>query len=258
MQSEPASLSPANDAAHDASADAIRARTQGSLAIARMSEGRLMEPRQRAARGLIVGGAEDRDHADTFRELRTRLLAHAGPRNFVTLVVPVSPGCGASFVARNLATAFTFDEAKTALLIDGHLREPRQDQVFGFHGESGVGLIDYLENPDVGIARIIHPTGVPRLRLIPAGRPREASGEYLSSFRMRALVDTLLNRYPDRYLFIDGPPITRGPDARILSELADYVLVVAGYGRDTAPTIRRAASVFDPKKFAGVVFNELP
>jgi hypothetical protein len=84
------------------------------------------------------------------------------------------------------------------------------------------------------------------------------STEYFGSARMRALVDVLLKRYPDRYLFLDGPPIRSGPDARILSGLADYVIAVAGYGRDTPAGIRKAVSVFDPKKFAGVVFNELP
>jgi Mrp family chromosome partitioning ATPase len=45
------------------------------------------------------------------------------------------------------------------------------------------------------------------------------------------------------------------PDARILSELADLVVLVAGYGRDTASEISKASAFFAPDKFAGVVFN---
>ena len=36
----------------------------------------------------------------------------------------------------------------------------------------------------------------------------------------------------------------------------DVVVLVAGYGRDTPAAIAQAAANFDPKKFAGVVFNE--
>ncbi|HET7844376.1 MAG TPA: polysaccharide biosynthesis protein [Xanthomonadales bacterium] len=237
--------------------EALRARTRAGQSIARMAEPRTLAPVELDAMRVVRGDRDDRLHADAFREIRTRLLAHAGNRNFVTLVAPVSTGCGASFVSRNLATAFTFDEAKTALLVDCNLRHPEQQQSLGVDAPHG-GLIDFLENPDIGLAAVIRPTGIPRLRLVPAGTPREMSSEYFSSSRMRALIDVLVRRYPDRYLFLDGPPIRSGPDARILSALADYVIVVAGYGRDTAASVRKAVSVFDPKKFAGVVFNELP
>jgi Mrp family chromosome partitioning ATPase len=75
---------------------------------------------------------------------------------------------------------------------------------------------------------------------------------------MRAVVDSLRCRYLDRYLFLDGPAIKGSPDARILSDLADFVVVVAGYGRDTPTTISQAVSNFDANKLAGVVFNHAP
>ncbi len=105
---------------------------------------------------------------------------------------------------------------------------------------------------------IIRHTGIPRLRLITAGKSRETGGEYFSSFRMRATLDSLRCRYTDRYLLLDGPAVKGSPDARILSDLADFVVLVAGYGRDTPAAIAQAASIFDPSRFAGVVFNELP
>ena len=75
---------------------------------------------------------------------------------------------------------------------------------------------------------------------------------------MRTAIDSLRSRYQDRYLFLDGPAIKGSPDARILSDLVDYVVVVAGYGRDTAATINQAVANFDPGKFAGVAFNHAP
>ncbi len=80
-----------------------------------------------------------------FREIRTRLLALGGATNFVTMVVPVSHRSGGSFVARNLAAAFAFDETKTSLLIDCNLRYPSQHTALGVKPTEG-GLIDTIWN----------------------------------------------------------------------------------------------------------------
>ncbi|HWU76426.1 MAG TPA: polysaccharide biosynthesis protein [Rhodanobacter sp.] len=225
--------------------------------IARMSESGSLAVRQLEDRRLIHREDSVRAQSDAFREIRTRLLWLGGERNFVTLVVPVSPHSGGSFVARNLAAAFAFDESKTSLLVDCNLRYPAQHKALGIDPANG-GLIDYLEHPSIGIHSALYSTGIPRMRLIPAGKLRENSGEYFSSFRMRAVVDSLRSRYPDRYVFLDGPAIKNSPDARILSDLADFVVVVAGYGRDTSAAISQAAAIFEGDKLAGVVFNHAP
>lgn len=233
-------------------------RPSTSHSIARMNEERgALAPLQLEQRRMIHREESVRRQSDAFRGIRTRLLSLAEHQNFVTLVVSVSPRSGGSFVARNLAAAFAFDESKTSLLIDCNLRYPNQHKALGVEPESG-GLIDFLEHPTIGIEPILYHTGIPRLRLIPAGKARENSSEYFSSFRMRTVVDSLRCRYADRYLFLDGPSIKGSPDARILSDLADFVVVVAGYGRDTPAAINQAVANFEPDKLAGVVFNQAP
>ena len=221
--------------------------------ISRMAEERSLSPAQLRERAIIHRTDVARPEVDAFRELRTRLLAISSD-NFISLVVPVSAGCGGSFVARNLAAALAFDDARSALLVDCDLRYPSQQSAMRI--EAGRGLIDYLECPDDDIATVLYETGVPRLRLLRAGRPRETGAEYFSSFRMRLLLDSLRSRYVDRYIVLDGPPVKGAPDARILADLADVVVLVAGYGRDTPAAVAAAAASFDPAKFAGVVFNQ--
>ena len=208
-------------------------------------------------RRVIHRNDSSRKQADAFRELRTGLLALGGSHNFVTLVAPVSPGCGGSFVARNLAAAFAFDDSKSALLVDCDALHPAQQATLRVDAVHG-GLIDYLEERQPELARIIYPTGVPRLGLIPSGSQREITGEAFSSLRMRALVDSLRSRYPDRYLILDSPSALGSPDARILSELADMVVLVAGYGKVTPEQVDKAAASFAADKLAGVVFNQIP
>ena len=59
-------------------------------------------------------------------------------------------------------------------------------------------------------------------------------------------------------MVLDAPAIGTSPDARILSELADTAVVVAGYGVDTVSSIKEAVAVLEPGRLAGVVFNGVP
>jgi len=237
-------LSPLRAVQHEGGAHPITART-GTTALT---------PLQLEERNTIYRSDQQRLEVDAFRELRTQLLA-ATKENFITLVVPVSLGSGGSFVARNLAAAMAFDETKNAVLVDCDVRHPSQDRSMRIQA-AGSGLIDYLEQREADTGNLLYDTGVARLRLLPTGTSRETGAEHFSSSRMRLLLDTLRASDPNTYLFLDGPPVRGAPDARILADLADVVVLVAGYGRDTPAAIAEAAANFDKSKFAGVVFNE--
>jgi Mrp family chromosome partitioning ATPase len=257
MNSLPPDTDPAPQGGPLASTADLAQRTSASRSIARIVEPRTLPARALEDRRIIHQDGSGRAQADAFREIRTRLLSLGGVTNFVTLVAAVSHGSGGSFVARNLAAAFAFDEAKTALLLDCDVRHPTQHVALGVDAANG-GMIDYLEHPSLGVEKILYHTGIPRLRLMPVGRQREMSAEYFSSFRMRAVLDSLRSRYSDRYLFLDGPAVNHSPDSRILSDLVDFVVLVVGYGRDTPQAITKAIANFDPAKLAGVVFNHAP
>lgn len=223
-------------------------------AIAPHSAGTALTPSQLEDRNTIYRSDQERREVDAFRELRTQLLAQA-QGNFITLVVPVSRGSGGSFVARNLAAAMAFDESKHVVLVDCDTRYPSQHRQMRL-ATSGSGLIDYLEMREDEADNLLHDTGIARLHLVPTGTVRETGAEHFSSGRMRLLLDTLRTRDPVSHVFLDGPPVRGAPDARILADLADVVVLVAGYGRDTPAAIAEAAANFDKQKFAGVVFNE--
>ncbi|TDK28499.1 polysaccharide biosynthesis protein [Luteimonas aestuarii] len=224
--------------------------------IVRASDPQALTTRALEERRLIHRHDSARVQADAFRDLRTRLLALGGDTNFVTLVAPVVPGCGASFVARNLAAAFAFDETKLATLVDCDALRPAQQTALGVDADTG-GLMDYLDGSVDDLAHAQYRTGLPRLYLVPSGGTREITGESFSSLRMRTLVDSLRSSHANRYVVLDGPPVLKSPDARILSDLADLVVLVAGYGKVTTDQIEKAAANFEPDKLAGVVFNDI-
>jgi protein-tyrosine kinase len=220
------------------------------------NEVRMLAPVDLEQRGFIRVQQGEDPAVQVIRQLRTRIIQQSHGQNAVTLVTSVSRGCGASFIARNLAAAFAFDVGKTALLMDCDLAKPSVHELL--RDAAVPGLTDYLENPSLDIKDIIRPLGIARYRVMTAGKRSEAAEELFSSVKMKQLIDTVRERYRERFIVIDGPPMTKMADIRILSELADFVLVVAGYGRSTNAQIANCLSVIGDKKLLGLVFNEEP
>jgi protein-tyrosine kinase len=220
------------------------------------NEVRMLAPSDLEQRGIIRAQHGEDPAVQVFRELRTKIIQQSQGQNAVILVTSVTRGCGGSFVSRNLAAAFAFDIAKTALLIDCHLANPSVHELL--RNASVSGLADYLENPALDIEKIIQPLGIARYRLITAGKRHEAPEELLTSAKLKQLMDAVRRRYLERFVILDGPPMSKIADIRILSELADYVLIVARYGKSTNAQIANGASAVGDKKLLGIIFNEEP
>jgi protein-tyrosine kinase len=235
----------------------LRNRLAGS--VAKMRQGPLTDATALIERRIIVPDPRAEGAADAFREIRTKILRKAHGRNCVIMVTSVAPRAGTSFVSVNLGVAFALDAAKTALLVECNLRNAATARVVPtLADEQLLGLTDYLEQPDMDISGVIHPTGIERLRVIPAGQIREIPAEYFMSHRMRSLVDDIRGRYPDRFVILDSPPMTQAADAQTLAEMADYVVLVVPYGQVTNAQIDACLKAIDPKKLIGIVFNNEP
>jgi len=209
-----------------------------------------------AQRGIIHPERVDDRTVQVFRELRTKIIQQSHGRNGVILITSINPGDGSSFIAQNLAAAFAFDAGKTALLVDCNIRNPSIAEQMA--DASAPGLTDYLFDPDLGVEQIIQPVGIARLRAIAAGGRRATGAEYFTSQKMRQLIESLRVRYKERFIVLDGPPMSDVANIRILSELCDYVMVVARHGRATVSQIENGLSVINDKKLLGVIFNDEP
>jgi capsular exopolysaccharide synthesis family protein len=221
-----------------------------------MNEVRMLAPADLENRGIIRPQRGEDPAVQVFRELRTKIIQHSQGKNAIVLVSSVTRDCGASFVSRNLAAAFAFDVGKTALLIDCNLADPSVHQLL--NNASIPGLADYLENPSLDVEKIIQPLGIARFRLVTAGTRHEAPEELLTSAKMKQLMDNVRRRYLERFVILDGPPMSKIADIRTLTELADYVLIVARYGRTTSAQLAASVNGVGEKKLLGVVFNEEP
>lgn len=226
--------------------------------IARMASGetRLLSPNDLSARGIIHKNIVGDASVQVFRELRTKILQHSKGHNAVILITGVRRGNGSSFVAQNLAASIAFDMVRTALVIDCNFKNPSLHNLIG--KPSPKGVLDFLENPNVDIAEIVHPVGIARYRVIPAGSRKVTEVEHFASVRMRQLMEALRRRYSERFIILDGPPMSEIADIRILSEFADYALVVARYGHATNSQIENCLNAIGSEKLLGIVFNDEP
>jgi capsular exopolysaccharide synthesis family protein len=232
-------------------------RRASASAIARMKESALRERDALERDAIIVPESGENATVQAFRELRTRILQHTQGRNGIILVTSVAGSGGSTFVATNLGVAFAFDVGRTALLVDCNLRSPRFQNLLQGGGD-GAGITDFLENPETELESIIYPVGIERLRVIPAGSKRDIPTEYFTSPRVRQLFEDIRDRYAERFVILDAPPMTESADTQILIELCDYVLVVVPYGRLTDVQIDNCIKSIDQKKLIGIVFNNEP
>lgn len=198
------------------------------------------------------------DTVRAFREIRTKIVQKSQDRNCVIMVTSVLGDGGSSFVALNIAAAFAFDSSKTALFIECNFKKPFLHNLFAARKGVFHGLTDYLEHTDMDVSEIIHPLGITRLRGIPSGGQRQVQAEYFTSLKMQRLLDSIRQRYRERYIILDAPPMTESADAQILADLCDYVLLVVPYGRATDSQIDACAKAIGEKKLLGVIFNNEP
>jgi Mrp family chromosome partitioning ATPase len=202
---------------------------------------------------LISGSMQNSKILNIFRELRTQLIKISQKKNFVCMVTSCSSKGGASYIAANLASVFALDKTKTSLLIDANLYAPSLEQLI--IGDASAGITDYLSDDSLNIKDIVYATGIPRLRVIPVGDHNEGAAEHFSSNKMLNFIEEVRTRYNDRYIFIDSPPVTESSEARILSEIADMVILVVPHGGGSYEQIEAAINIIGRDKLTGLVYN---
>lgn len=141
------------------------------------------------------------------------------PRWRRMLVVGWTQGCGATYVAVNLARVVARLGRRT-VLVDGNLRRPRLHAVYGVRNDEG--FVDSLLDSDP--AEITHAVEPPGLSLLGSGPRPPVAEELLAAARLGASLDRLDLEY-DRVV-IDGAPLHDGADSLLLAAHVDGVVVV--------------------------------
>jgi exopolysaccharide/PEP-CTERM locus tyrosine autokinase len=171
--------------------------------------------------------------AEEYRSIKRPLVANAlGERKRdiknanLILVTSSVPGEGKTFTSINLAFSIAAEMDKKVLLIDADVAKPSVSKVLGI--KSKFGLIDYLEKDSLELSDIILQTEIPGLRIITAGKTHKYSTELLASDKMIALSKELSERYADRIVIFDTPPLLATTQAEVLAGQMGQVILVVG------------------------------
>jgi protein-tyrosine kinase len=191
--------------------------------------------------------------AEQYRALRTRILqSENGTALRVVLMTSPGKGDGKSVSAANLALTMAQQVPSRVLLLDADLRRPRSHRLLGLDDRQP-GLADVLMGGEDLEAALV-PVPGRNLWVLPAGLPPGHPAELLGSSAMRRVIDTLRTRF-DR-IIVDTPPIAPLADVRILSPIADGIVLVVRAGVTPRPAIERALAGFDRQRVLGIVLND--
>ena len=207
-------------------------------------------------RNRCVGSQGFSPEMEQYRVLRTRILHRTGNGSGKTVMITSSlPGEGKSLTAINLAFTFAKDYNHTALLVDCDLKRQSIHKLLGIASDRG--LADHLIHGSPLTDLVVWP-GVEKMTFISGGKTVEASSELLGSPTMRQLVAEMRERYTDRYVFLDAPPVLAGADAIALAPLVDHILFVVQAGRTPLPEIQKSLNLLPKEKIIGLVLNRQP
>ena len=105
------------------------------------------------------------------------------------------------------------------------------------------------------IGEAIIATGIGKLSVMRAGVAIDNPAELFLSAKMKGVVAELKNRYPDRYLIFDTPPILPFAETRSLAHLVDGVLMVVKERLASQANVRDAIESLEGLNLLGVIYN---
>ncbi len=192
---------------------------------------------------------------EEFRKLKASLikLTTAAGFNNSILVTSAVQHEGKSITALNLAISLAQEYDHTVLLIDADFRRPSIHSYLGI--EQRKGFSDCLLG-EAKIADVIIPTGLGRLSIITAGREVPNPVELFASQKTAALISEIKNRYHDRYLIFDSPPVLPFAESRTLAHLVDGVLYVVKEQLASQKNVREALEALKGCRMLGMVYND--
>ena len=194
--------------------------------------------------------------SEEFRKLKTGLikLTKGATFNNTVQVTSAVPNEGKSLTALNLAISLAQEYDHTVLLIDADFRRPSIHRYLGI--EQRIGFSDCLLG-EAEIGEVIIPTGIGKLSVITAGREVLNPPELFASQKTRELIADMKNRYHDRFIIFDSPPVLPFAEARTLANLADGVLFVVKEQLASQKNVEEAISALKGCGLLGMVYNDV-
>lgn len=198
--------------------------------------------------------------AEGFRRIKRHVLTNlANPKtnsSATNLILVTSPltGEGKTFCAINLAISIALEIDRRVLLVDADVAKPSVPRVLGI--EVGQGLMDVLLDRSIDLADVMLKTNIDGLTLLPAGTQHQHATEMLASDAMRTLLQAMAERYHDRIIIFDSPPLLAASEAAVLATRMGQIVMVVEAEKTTEPELKDALRRIESCNLAGLVLNK--
>jgi len=212
-----------------------------------------------AAQGYLTPMLSDRVLAEQIRIIKQAVLKNVedagarGLRRNLVLVTSATAGEGKTFFSMNVAMSLAMEVDFHALLVDADVLRPSVLERYGI--EPGPGLLDLASRPELDISDVLLRTNVPKLSLLPAGKQSHKSAELLSSAYIDRLLTELSERYADRLVIFDAPPILVSSGTRHLATRVGQVIMVVQADSADSRAVSQAFEAVDSCPLVSTVLN---
>ena len=213
--------------------------------------------------GFITPNVPDSRLLHEFRVIKRPLIQNALGKSAalvengnLIMVTSSLPGEGKSFVTLNLAMSIAMEVDCRVLLVDADVVKPSVPKLLGIRPDKG--LMDVLTTPELTIGEVLLKTNVPRLDILLAGTPHAVASELLASAAMGELLKGMSERYPDRIILFDSPPLLATTESRVLASHMGQVVVVVEAGRTTHGALESALATVEACPVVMTMLNKTP
>lgn len=174
------------------------------------------------------------------------------------MITSARPREGKSHTAVNLAMSMASETDVKVLLVDSDMyMQGRGDDSMSILGvEQEEGLLDVLSDPSRDLSDVLIRTNIPNLSLLPAGRRTANPTELFASNRMGEVVEELAERYPDRVILFDTPPVLAASEPSVLAMHVGQILFVVEAERTSQSAIESALSLLSQCHHINLMLNK--
>ena len=211
--------------------------------------------------GMITPNEEKTQIVEEFRIIKRPLITHAFNQGAgrikngnLIMVSSALVGEGKSFCAINLAMSIAMEMDHTVLLVDADVAQPSIPKYLGLKNEKG--LLDVLLDDKLELSDVMLRTNIEKLSILTAGRKSRHATELLASQSMSDLLTEIAQRYRERIVIFDSPPLLLASEATVLaSQMGQIVLVVEA---ETTPqkTVMEALRQIESCEVINLIYNK--
>jgi len=214
----------------------------------------LNRPSQVLSKARIVAGDGGDAVTRAYKLLRTQVLQRMTQKGWQTLAI-VSPGAseGKTLTAINLGIAMANSVQHTVMLVDCDWRKPSVHKYFDYEPEHDIAT--YLSGKEPLSSAMVNP-GIPRFCFLPCRAPIQQSSERLGSALVGNFVAELKNRYANRIVIFDLPPMLLTDDCLSFLPQVDCVLVVVEEDGTAREELEQTLEMVGRDKLLGTVMNK--